>query len=136
VTFAQLHCRTFDLAAVRDGLATALEAGNLRVNPWLADQWNPPCALVGTFAVTFSDDAYDGLTTAAVSVRLVVPTQALRPAQLDLDAILVQYVTALQAAPDLAGTCMRILPVRAEPVATAKGTQDLASYDVHNTVIL
>jgi len=136
VTFAQLHCRTFDLAALRDALTVALEAAGLRVSPWLADQWQPPCALVGTFSVTFSDGTYEGLTTATVSVRLVVPTQALRPAQQDLDAIVATYVAALTAAPDLAGSCLRVIPVRAEPVTTARGNSDLASYDCETVIIL
>jgi hypothetical protein len=136
-----LHCRTIDLAAVRDAMTDALEAGTfynqpIRVCPWLADQWSPPCALIGTFTVEFTDTSYEGLTTAAVNTRLVVPTQALRPAQQDLDLFLTAYVDALNAAPNLGGACMRVIPVRAQPITTPYGNQDLASYDVDTTVVL
>jgi len=134
-------CRPFDLAAVRDALTAALQAGTymdnaMRVNPWFADTFDPPCALVGTFTINFSDDNYDQLTTATVSVRLVVPTQALRAAQKELDAILVAAVDALNADPTLNKTVLRVLPQRATPIGTTRGNVDLASYDLEVMCVL
>ena len=131
-----LHCRTVDLTAVRAALTVALEAEDLRVCPWFQDQWSPPCALVGAFTLEWSDSSHQRLTTATVSVRLVVPAQALRPAQQDLDVMVTTYVNALAAAPSLGGACMRVQPVRAVPVATAKGSADLPSYDCETVIIL
>lgn len=135
------HCRTVDLTSVRDQLTTMVEAGTfdgqpIRVNPWLADVWSPPCALVGTFTVTFDDDAYDGLTTCRVSVRLVVNGQALRPAQQDLDSFLTGLLDAFQADRTLGGSVLLAKPVRAVPVTTARGNTDLPSYDVETIIVL
>lgn len=123
------HCRPFNLTAVRDGFAACLSAVDydgqpLRVSPWLADAWNPPCALVGTFTVEFSDGQYSHLTSVSAPVRLVVPVAALRPSQQDLDAILAVYVTALDADPTLSGAVQRCMPVRATPTITTRGNQD------------
>jgi hypothetical protein len=131
-----LHCRTLDLTSVRAALTAALEAQDFRVCPWMQDQWSPPCALVGAFTVEFADSSYDSLATATVSVRLVVPAQALRPAQQDLDVMVCTYVAALAASPTLGEACLRVLPVRAVPVATAKGSADLPSYDCETVIIL
>lgn len=136
-----LHCVPIDLTAVRNALTEVVTAGTfynqpLRVCPWLADQWSPPCVLLGTFTLEFSDSSFEGLTTATLSARLVVPTQALRPAQQDLDAIVSAYVDALNAAPSLNGVCKRVMPTRAIPVTTTQGNADLASYDVETVVIL
>lgn len=135
------HCRTIDLTALRTSFTAAIEAGQflgeaIRVNPWLADTWSPPCALIGTFTLTFDDDTYDGLTTVSVGVRLVVPVPALRPAQMDLDAFLTAYLDALQADRELGGSVLMAKPVTATPVLTTRGNQDLPSYDTDNVIVL
>jgi hypothetical protein len=135
------HCRTIDLTAVRERLTAMVEDGTfdgqpIRVNPWLADVWSPPCALIGTFTVTFDDGDYDGLTTATCSVRLVVNGQALRPAQQDLDLFLTALLDAFQQDRTLNDTALLAKPVRAVPVTTTRGNAELPSYDVETVIVL
>ena len=112
-----------------------VEAANLRVNPWLADQWAPPCALVGTFSVTWIDDVYQGLPTATVPVRLVVPAQAQRPAQLDLDLIVSQYASALFADRRLGGVVHDCRPIRTQAVTMLRGSQELPAYECETQIV-
>src|SRR5215467_10896281 len=126
--------QTLGLGAIREGFAKLLESAQfqsnpLRVNPWFADSWTPPCAFIGATEVLFKDDAYGGLTSVTVQVRLVVPAQALRPAQLSLEEILDSYYGALQADTTIGGLVKRVIAVEARPVLVQHGTQDLPAYD-------
>jgi len=133
--------QTLGLGAVRDGFAKLLEGatfkGNaLRVVPWFQEVWQPPCAFVGATDVLFKDDAYGGLTTVTVQVRLVVPAQALRPAQQSLEEILDSYYGAIQSDTSIGGLVKRVIAVEARPVLVAHGNADLPAYDCETRLVL
>lgn len=132
---------TLGLGAIRqalaDLLATAQWDGNaLRVNPWFADTWTPPCAFVGATEVLFRDDHYGGLTSVTVRIRLVVPAIAMRSAQIDLEAIVDSYYGALQSDTTLGGLVKRIVAVEAQPMLVSHGNQDLPAYDCETRLVL
>jgi len=129
------------LGAIRLALAELLEGAQfhgqaLRVNPWFADTWTPPAAFIGASRVLFRDDTYEGLTSVTVSVRLVIPVPALRPAQIDLEEILDAFYGALQSDTTLSGAVKRVIAVEAIPVLVTHGTQDLPGYDCDTRLIL
>ena len=133
-------CRTVDLTATRTALTAALEAETfdsqpLRVNAWLADQWAPPCALIGTFALTYQDTAFAGIPTALILVRAVVNAQAARPAQLDLDAMTGAVSRALLADRHLGGAVSDCRPVRTTATTMTRGAQELPATDIETMIV-
>jgi hypothetical protein len=129
------------LGAVRVALTQCLErvefAGQpLRVNAWLGDAWSPPCALIGATRVTFRDETQQGLTTINVPVRLVIPVPSLRPAQLDLEAIVDAWYGALQGDTTLGGVVRRVLAVEAVPLTVLRGNQELPAYECDTRCVL
>jgi hypothetical protein len=131
---------TVDLAAVRVALTAALEAETfegapVRVSPWLADTWAPPCALVGAFSIQFEDTAYAGLPTALVTVKLVVGAQAQRPAQLALDELQTVYASALLADRTLGAVVTDVRPVRTTAVLVLRGSQELPAADCETLIV-
>jgi hypothetical protein len=129
------------LGAVRDALVSVLEGATLngdpvRVNAWFADTFTPPCVLVGMATVTWQDSAYDGLTSALLDIKLVVPIGALRPAQIDLESFLDTFAGAIQGNVTLAGTVRRAVTVTATPVLVTRGNAEFPGYQCELRVIL
>jgi len=140
MTTATVHCIGIDLAATRTALTNVLssaqfQAQPLRVNAWLADVINPPCALVGTFDITWEDDGVNGLPTAFVPVRLVVPGLANRPAQLDLDELMAVYADALFSDPTLGGAVKLARPVRTTATTFVRGSQEFPCSDATTLIV-
>lgn len=134
------RCATVDLAGARDAITRVLETaeyngGTLRINEWLADVINPPCALIGSFNVTWEDDTFNDLPTATLAVRLVVPVIANRPAQRDLDQLQTAYAGALYADPTLGGVVRRCVPVNTIGTTFARGNQEFPCADATTLVI-
>lgn len=137
---ATVRCVDVDLAATRTALVAALEAQTyggapLRVSPWFADTFAPPCALVGAFSITFDDTSYQGLTTALVVVKLLAPAQAQRPAQLDLDELQTAYVNALLADRTLGAVVTDARPVRTVATMFARGSQEFPAADCETLIV-
>lgn len=140
MTTATVHCIGIDLGATRTALTDALSSvpfqeQPLRVNAWLADVMNPPCALVGTFDITWEDNTYNGLPTALVPVRLVVPGLANRPAQQELDELLAVYADALFSDPTLGGVVKLARPLRTLATTFVRGSQEFPCSDATTLIV-
>lgn len=133
-------CAVVDLVAVRAALTARLQTAQyqgqaLRVNEWFADVLNPPCVLVGSFAMTWEDDTYNGLPSALVAVRLVVPATANRPAQQDLDQLQVAYADVLFADASLGGVVRLCRPLRSIGNVFTRGNQEFPCADCDTLII-
>lgn len=140
MTVTTPRCCTVDLPATREAITAALSSAQyqgqaLRVNEWLSDTFTPPCALVGVFNIEWEDDSYNGLPTALVSVRLVVPVIANRPAQQDLDLLQMAYAQALFDDITLGGTVTLCRPTRTNATTFSHGNREFPCADCETLIV-
>jgi hypothetical protein len=96
------------VAAIRAGLANALETAVPRVSAYYPDDITPPMAIVDTYQVTFDLTGARGSDDFTFDVLLVVKRTSERAAQEALDAYVPLVKAAIEADKSLGGACQSL----------------------------
>lgn len=73
------------IADVRQGLADAVAMTGLRCNPYLSDQINPPCAMIGRRSIDPRETFRSAVHTYPLFIRVFVARASERAGQITLD---------------------------------------------------